>query len=79
MTRFCASQGAEASNLKSLCRALGDVTLEEIRPDPIEVYLAGKGPITATWGTEVLYAERVLPICSCARLRQLCAAATCRS
>ena len=43
--RFC----TEASNLKSLCRALGDVTLEEIRPDPIEVYLAGKGPITATW------------------------------
>ena len=49
MTRFCASQGAEASNLKSLCRPLGDVTLEEIRPDHIEVYLAGKEPITATW------------------------------
>jgi integrase/recombinase XerD len=43
--RFC----TEASNLKSLCRALGDVPLEEIRPGRIEVYLAGKGPITATW------------------------------
>ena len=53
MTRFCASQGAEASNLKSLCRASGDVTLEGIRPDHIEVYLAGKEPITATW--EVKY------------------------
>ena len=41
--------GAEAHDLKSLCRALGDVALEEIRPDHIEVYLAGKGPITATW------------------------------
>ena len=25
------------------------MTLEEIRPDHIEVYLAGKGLITATW------------------------------
>jgi hypothetical protein len=72
--RFC----TEASNLKSLCRALGDVTLEEIRPDHMEVYLAGKGPITATWERKYSTLKGFYRF-AVARGYVNCAAATCRS
>jgi integrase/recombinase XerD len=36
----------EARILKSFCRALGDVTLQEVKPDRVSAYLAGTGPVT---------------------------------
>jgi integrase/recombinase XerD len=39
----------EANTLESLCRALGDVTLQEIQPERVYAYLAGSGPVTSFW------------------------------
>jgi integrase/recombinase XerD len=39
----------EARTLKSFCRALGDVTMQEVTADRVLVFLAGTGPVTHFW------------------------------
>ena len=39
----------EARTLKSFCRALDDVDMNEVEAEPVYVYLAGKGPVTRFW------------------------------
>jgi integrase/recombinase XerD len=43
--RFC----TEARTLKSFCRAMGEVKLQQVKPDDVRAYLAGTGPITRFW------------------------------
>ena len=40
---------SETRVLKSFCRSLGDVDLNEIEPDRVCAYLAGNGPVTRFW------------------------------
>jgi integrase/recombinase XerD len=39
----------EAQILRAFCRAMGEVTLQEIEADHVRVYLAGTGAITRNW------------------------------
>src|SRR5262245_26549700 len=39
----------EARTLKSFCRAMGDVGLQEVSRDGVYAYLAGNGPVTTFW------------------------------
>jgi integrase/recombinase XerD len=39
----------EGRTLKSLCRALGEIAMHEVRPDLVHAYLAGAGPVTRFW------------------------------
>jgi integrase/recombinase XerD len=39
----------EARTLKSFCRAMGEVNLQEVNPKRVHAYLAGTGPITTFW------------------------------
>src|SRR5580704_2969648 len=39
----------EARTLKSFCRAVGDVTMQDVGVDKIAAFLAGTGPITRFW------------------------------
>jgi integrase/recombinase XerD len=41
--------GTEARTLKSFCRAMGEVNIQQIRPDRVRAYLAGTGPVTRFW------------------------------
>jgi integrase/recombinase XerD len=43
--RFC----TEARTLKAFCRAMGDIAMTEVQPNRVDVYLAGKGPVTRFW------------------------------
>lgn len=39
----------EAVILRSFCKAMGDIEIEEVNPDTAEAFLAGEGPITTFW------------------------------
>jgi integrase len=39
----------EARTLKSFCRAIGDVAMQEVDADRVAAFLAGTGPITRFW------------------------------
>jgi integrase/recombinase XerD len=39
----------EARTLRSFCRAVGDVTMQEVDADRVAAFLAGTGPITRFW------------------------------
>jgi integrase/recombinase XerD len=39
----------EARILKSFCRTMGEVSLQQVSPDRVHAYLAGAGPITRFW------------------------------
>jgi integrase/recombinase XerD len=39
----------EARTLKSFCRAIGEVNIKQVRPDRVQAYLAGTGPVTRFW------------------------------
>src|SRR5215475_4174598 len=39
----------EARTLKSFCRAMGEVNIQQVRPDRVQAYLAGTGPVTRFW------------------------------
>jgi hypothetical protein len=39
----------EARTLKSFCRAMGEVNLQQVNPNRVHAYLAGTRPITTFW------------------------------
>ena len=39
----------EARTLKSFCRAMGEVNIQQVRPDRVQAFLAGTGPVTRFW------------------------------
>ena len=39
----------EARTLKSFCRAMGDITMRQVRPGHVLAFLAGAGPVTRFW------------------------------
>jgi len=39
----------EARTLKSFCRAMDEVNIQHVRPDRVQAYLAGTGPVTRFW------------------------------
>jgi integrase/recombinase XerD len=39
----------ESVILKAFCRAMGDIDITQISPEPVHNYLAGTGPITTFW------------------------------
>jgi integrase/recombinase XerD len=39
----------EARTLKSFCRAMGEVNIQQVKPDRVRGYLAGTGPVTTFW------------------------------
>ncbi len=39
----------DAQLLKSFCRATGDIDIAEVRPETVSAFIAGTGPVTATW------------------------------
>src|ERR1035438_7554513 len=43
--RFC----TEARTLKSFCRAMGDIAIEDVDPLEVLAFIAGTGPVTRFW------------------------------
>jgi integrase/recombinase XerD len=39
----------EARTLKSFCRTMGEVNIQQVRSDRVQAYLAGTGPVTRFW------------------------------
>lgn len=39
----------ETRVLKSFCRMIGDVAVDQVRPDVVQAFLAGSGPVTRFW------------------------------
>jgi len=39
----------ESHPLKSFCRAMGEVNIQQVKPDRVQTYLAGTGPVTRFW------------------------------
>jgi site-specific recombinase XerD len=39
----------ETRTLRSFCRAMGEVSVAQIAPDPVQAYIAGTGPVTRFW------------------------------
>ena len=39
----------EATILKAFCKAVGDVAITDLKPQQVESYLAGAGPVTRHW------------------------------
>lgn len=40
---------SDAKELRSYCRAMGDITTEEVKPEAVLTFIAGRGPVTARW------------------------------
>ncbi|MBP0596273.1 tyrosine-type recombinase/integrase [Paraburkholderia sp. LEh10] len=40
---------SDIKELRSYCRAMGDVAVEEVRPESVLAFIAGSGPVTARW------------------------------
>jgi integrase/recombinase XerD len=40
---------SQAAVLRAYCRAMGNATVEEVRPDSVLTFIAGDGPVTARW------------------------------
>src|SRR5260370_17587587 len=43
--RFC----TEKRTLKSFCRAIGDIAIEDVDPHRVLAFIAGTGPVTRFW------------------------------
>jgi integrase/recombinase XerD len=41
--------GTDAETLRAFCRAMGDVAVEDVKPEPVLAFIAGIGPVTAYW------------------------------
>lgn len=41
---------SDAAVLRSFCRAMGDITVEAVSPEPVLAFIAGTGPVTTRWG-----------------------------
>lgn len=39
----------DAVTLRAFCRAMGDVSVEEVTPESVLAFLAGHGPVTSFW------------------------------
>jgi integrase/recombinase XerD len=40
---------SDVKELRSYCRAMGDIAVEEVSPDSVLAFIAGSGPVTARW------------------------------
>jgi site-specific recombinase XerD len=40
---------SDASTLRSFCRAIGDVEVDNVEPEAVLAFIAGRGPVTAYW------------------------------
>jgi site-specific recombinase XerD len=41
---------SDAAVLRSFCRAMGDISVEAVKPEPVLAFLAGTGELTTRWG-----------------------------
>ena len=41
---------SDAAVLRSFCRAMGDINVEAVKPEPVLAFIAGTGPVTTRWG-----------------------------
>ena len=41
---------SDAAVLRSFCKAMGEIAVEAVRPEPVLAFIAGAGPITTRWG-----------------------------
>lgn len=41
---------SDAAVLRSFCRAMGDISVEAVEPEPVLAFLAGTGAMTTRWG-----------------------------
>ena len=59
----------DAQLLKSFCRATGDIDIAEVRPETVCAFIAGKGPVTATWKQKkTQHSRQLLPFCGQSRI-----------
>lgn len=40
---------SDVKELRSYCRAMGDIAVEEVSPDSVLAFIAGSGAVTARW------------------------------
>ncbi|MGA7950839.1 MAG: tyrosine-type recombinase/integrase [Thiobacillaceae bacterium] len=40
---------SQSAALRAYCRAMGDLTVEQVRPECVLAFIAGTGPVTARW------------------------------
>jgi site-specific recombinase XerD len=41
---------SDAAVLRSFCHAMGDITVEAVKPESVLAFIAGTGPVTTRWG-----------------------------
>lgn len=41
---------SDAAVLRSFCHAMGDITVEVVKPESVLAFIAGTGPVTTRWG-----------------------------
>jgi site-specific recombinase XerD len=39
----------DASTLRAFCRAIGEVAVDDVKPEPVLAFIAGDGPVTTYW------------------------------
>jgi integrase/recombinase XerD len=44
---------SDAAVLRSFCRAMGDISAEAVKPEPVLAFIAGSGPLTTRWGLKL--------------------------
>src|ERR1039457_1044040 len=40
---------SQAAVLRAFCRAIGDITVEQVRPESVLAFITGTGPVTSRW------------------------------
>jgi integrase len=40
---------SQSAVLRAYCRAMGDIDIEDVRPDAVRAFIAGTGPVTNRW------------------------------
>ncbi len=40
---------SDADVLRAFCRAMGELAVEDVKPEPVLAFIAGTGPVTAYW------------------------------
>lgn len=40
---------SQAAVLRAFCRAMGDITVEQVRPESVLAFITGAGPVTSRW------------------------------
>lgn len=40
---------SDADVLRAFCRAMGEIAVEDVKPEPVLAFIAGTGPVTAYW------------------------------